>query len=158
MFDTLGHRLYGDLLVLVDLLGGLQEHLVGRWFDLDDVGAHQGCHVRGIGADIHRGFGFLGHHAAARIGPHNNGKTDRLGFFGQLADLFHQLELVFGTGVNRKADRSAAETQRVVDRRRDGLVFFGCHRIGGIAFQDRRDRAGEAVSAGFEHAERGCKG
>ena len=54
--------------------------------------------------------------AAARIGPDHDGEAVRLGLLGHLADLLHHLELVVGAGIDREADRRAAEPQRVLDR------------------------------------------
>src|SRR5258707_9694114 len=50
---------YVDLLRLVNLLRGIELEMLGRRLDLDDMGAEEGRHVGGIGADVNRRLALL---------------------------------------------------------------------------------------------------
>ena len=79
MGDALGQG--GAIEVRVAFLRGFQADHFGRRLHLDDVGAHQRGHVRGIGADVEGGFAIHVEHRPARIGPDHHGKPGGLGFF-----------------------------------------------------------------------------
>ena len=153
VLDARGERRDVDVGLLV---GGLRFGLpqdVGRRLDLDDVGAEQGGHMGGVGADIHRRLARLVELAAARVGPHDDGEADRLGLLGHRPDLLHHLVLVLGARIDREADRRAADAQRILHRAGDGLVLVGRQRIGRVELEDGRDGAGEGVGAGLERTQ-----
>ena len=91
---------------------------------------------------------------SARIAPHHHRESARLRLGGQLAQFLHLGEREFAAGIDGEADRRAAEAQRVLDAGGDRLVLVGGEAVGVVALQDRRDRAGEGVGAGVDHAER----
>src|SRR6185437_2118692 len=72
-----------DLLLLIDLFGGVELEEVGGRLDLDDVRAQERRHMRGIGADVDRRLALLRQAAAARIGPDHHGEAMRLGLAPQ---------------------------------------------------------------------------
>ena len=112
MGDALGQRADLDLLLLIDLLRlGLLE-MGRRRLHLDDMGAEQGGHMRGIGGDVDGGLALL-RDAAARIGPDDDGEAAILGLLGELADLLHLVEGRIGAGIDGEADGRAAQPQRV---------------------------------------------
>ena len=120
--------------------------------------AHQGCHVRCVGADIDGGFPGLVQHGAARVAPAHDGEAGGLGFFGEFAQFVHLGEGVFAAGVDGEADGGAAEAERVGDGSGDGLVLFGGEAVAAVELEDGGDGAGEGCGAGLDHAERGGVG
>ena len=141
----------------VGLGGGGLLQVSGRRLDLDDVGAGECGHVRGVGHHVERGLALLRERAAARIGPDDHSKPVRLRLRRQLADLLDHLVLMIGGGIDGETDRRTAEPERVADRPRHRLIHGRAEGVGVVDLEDGRDRAGKAVGTRLDHAERARK-
>ena len=154
---ALGQRGDRDALLLVDLLRGFLLDVVGRRLHLDEVRAELRGDLRRVGAR-RRSRSRPPSRCRSRAGrtrPRPPRPT-RLRLLGELADLPVHLVARGRAGVDREADRRAAEAQRVADAARDRRARVGAaeERVGVVELEDQRDVAGELGGARLEEAER----
>ena len=143
-------------MLLVRLLRLAQFDVVARQFDLDDVGAHLRRDLCRVRHDVDGGLARLAQVRATRIGPHDDRQALGLGLVSDFAELpVHGLRRG-RAGVDREADRDAAEPQRVVHAagHRGERVFFVVQHVVVVEFQNQRHAVQKTVGARFQEAER----
>jgi len=152
---ALGQRADRDLVLLVDLLRGLELDVLGGRLHLDEVRAELRRDLRGVGHDVDRRLALLRDARAARVGPDHDREAHGLGFLGELADLLVHLVSHARGRVDGEADRGAAEAQRVAhaagDRR--ARVVPAVEGVRVVQLEDGRNAARELRGAGLEEAE-----
>src|SRR6266496_2637249 len=155
--DAVGQRLDRDVVLLVDLLGLRVLDELLRRLDLDDVRPHLRRDLRGVGANVDGGLAFLRDAAAARIAPHDDREPGLLRLERELTELLELRVPGVGAGVDRVADRDAAEADRVLHGRRHGGDRRATElrqRVRVVELEDERHLPRELGRARLEEAER----
>ena len=123
MLNALRQRPDGN--VLVALLGRVLEDELRRRLHLHDMRAELTRDLRGVRHDIDRGLTFFGEAGAARVRPHDGGKTHSARLVDEVAKVLEHLVAEAAPRIDRVSDRGAAEAKRVIDGRGErgaGLV------------------------------------